>query len=234
MSLRRAELITPPLLHGAAPPHGILPAERFSCFSHGAGAIAAVAGTVLLVVVTWGDPILRTVSLVYGAGAVFMFTASALYHAHKRTEGELTRWRRLDHVAVFFMIAGTFTPICYVFSPSVWFLGVVGAQWSLVALGLVFKLLFLGTPRWVSASIYVAMGWMALLPLPGFLEVMSIAQLILVISGGLFYTGGAVIYALKRPNPWPGVVGFHGIWHLFVLVGAGLHYLLVYSAVAMG
>ena len=129
------------------------------------------------------------------------------------------------------MIAGAYTPVCYIHLDGArrsWILGVV---WGLVAAGLILKLVYLGAPRVLTASIYVAMGWIGLLPMHQLLQSMDSTSAALMIGGGIAYTIGAVCYAIKRPNPVPGLFGFHEIFHLFVVAGAALHCALIYRIV---
>lgn len=129
------------------------------------------------------------------------------------------------------MIAGTFTPICYIYLDGYWRWGIIGAQWLLVVFGLVYKLIYLHGPRWLTAAIYVLMGLMALIPLEQLVRVMPFQSIILLFSGGLIYIVGALIWAVKKPDPLPGIFGFHEIFHLLVIAGAVMHYLVVYFAI---
>lgn len=208
----------------------VVPRERFSAYSHAAGALLGAVGAVVLVSRP-ADVAFMLVTLVYGAGVIALFCASALYHAQKRAENETGLWRRLDHAAVFVMIAATYTPVCYAYLPSAWFWSVVGAQWGAALLGIAFKLSALGNRRWLTVGGYLAMGWMAIIPLPRLVEQMTTVQIVCMAGGGVTYTIGAIIYAFKRPDPWPEVVGFHGLFHLFVLAAAAMHYALVFSSV---
>jgi hemolysin III len=130
------------------------------------------------------------------------------------------------------MIAGTYTPISYIYLEGYWRWGIIAAQWLLVAIGLVFKLVYIEGPRWLTAVIYVLMGWMALIALNQLILTMPVNSLYLLFAGGFAYTLGALIYAVKKPNPFPGIFGFHEIFHLLIICGAVLHYLLVYFAIA--
>jgi len=201
--------------------------ELFSVFSHLLGAAAALIGALVLALRSQG-PALLAVSLIYGLSMTFMFSASALYHAFKTDEGGRGFWRRLDHLAIFFMIAGSYTPVCYVHLSGSWRWGILGVQWGLVLLGVVFKLLFIGAPRAVVALIYLVMGWIAVIPLRQLLASMSTCDLVLFFGGGVAYSVGAAFYAAKRPNPLPGLFGFHEIFHVMVLLGAGIHYVAMY------
>ncbi len=211
---------------------GVLPRERFSCLSHAVSAAFAAVGLALLLVVAQGDAMLTLLATIYGVSAVLMFSASALYHANKRKDDEISLWRRLDHSAIFVMIAGTFTPICFIHLNPTWFYSIVGAQWILVAVGIFFKLAWLRAPRWLTTGIYLAMGWMAVIAVVPFVESMSRFELSLLAAGGLSYSTGAVVYGLKKPDFWPNLVGFHGLFHLFVMGGALSHFWLIYRSVA--
>lgn len=225
---------------GCAPPVAVqarnrrhlrpVPSEAFSAYSHLAGAFAALVGAGVLVVASRGGAVLAA-ALVYGVSTVLLFSASAIYHALKEAEGGATLWRRLDHLAIFLMIAGSYTPICVVNLDGAWRWSILGVQWGLVVAGIFIKLFAMGAPRWLTVGIYLAMGWVGVVPMPLLLGRMSGLSLALLGAGGLFYSAGAVIYAFKRPDPLPGRFGFHEVWHLFVLAGAALHYGAIYLVV---
>jgi len=228
---------TEPPLPAAAPPseatrRGLwpAPAEAFSCGSHLAGAVAAVIGTLVLALLA-RTPLTRGAALTYGVGMIFMFGASALYHARKDEEGGASLWRRLDHLAIFFMIAGSYTPICVVHLEGAWRAAILGVVWGLVLAGTFFKLFVIRAPRWLTAGIYVAMGWIAVVPLHRLLASMDSTTGALLVAGGITYTLGAVAYATRRPDPWPGRFGFHEVFHVFVLAAAALHYAAIYRVV---
>ena len=127
----------------------------------------------------------------------------------------------------FFLIAGTYTPICFLYLQGRMMWGILIAQWSLVILGTVFKLFFLNAPRVIGTSIYLLMGWIVIIPISTLIHTMPQMALIYLGAGGISYTIGAVIYALKKPNPFPGYFGFHEIFHLFIVGGAMLHLMMV-------
>jgi len=205
--------------------------ERFSFYSHTLGALASMIGTIILIVIANRSSVLLMLSIVYGISITMLFSASALYHAKKRFEDENSIWRKMDHLAIFIMIAGTYTPISYIFLEGKWRWGIIIAQWSLVALGALFKFFFLRSPRYISAGIYLAMGWMAVLIMGKIFLVMTPEQIIYLVAGALSFTAGAIIYMMKRPNPLPERVGFHGVFHVFILLGGFFHYLMVLDAV---
>jgi hemolysin III len=207
-------------------------ADYFNFYSHLTGAVASLAGYGVLLYSSLDSVPKIILSTVYSLCAIFVFVSSSVYHGQKKEQDDTNPWRKLDHIAIFFMIAGTYTPISYIYLDGCWRWGIIGAQWLLVFLGLFFKIFYVHGPRWLTTVIYILMGWMVLIPLNQFLAAMPLNSIILLFAGGIAYSIGAVIYAVKKPNPWPGVFGFHEIFHLWVLVGAVLHYLVVYAAIA--
>jgi hemolysin III len=206
-------------------------AERFSSLSHMAGTAAAVPGTIVLIAITRQRSDLLLISLVYGLSVVFLFSASTVYHALKRSENESSLWRKFDHLAIFFMIAGTYTPLCYLYLEGAWRWGIIIAQWSLVLIGALFKLFYLSSPRFISAVIYLLMGWMAVIVVGKLLPIMPMQEIIFLFAGGILFTIGAVVYITKFPDPLPGRIGFHGLFHIFILLGGAAHYLMVYHGI---
>jgi hemolysin III len=200
-------------------------------YSHLAGAVASLAGYIVLLCASGGDVTKIVLSSIYSICAIFIFTCSSIYHGQKAEDDDTNPWRKLDHIAIFFMIAGTYTPISWIYLDVYWRWSIIGAQWLLVILGLVFKLVYIKGPRWLTIAIYLLMGWMALIPLGQMLAAMPFSSIMLLFTGGVAYSVGAVIYALKKPNPFPGIFGFHEIFHLLVIIGAVLHYLMVYVAI---
>jgi hemolysin III len=205
--------------------------ERISCYTHLIGAVASLIGLIVLLCVTAGRWDYFAVSLIYGLGAVCLFMASAMYHAQKQEENAVNIWRKLDHVAIFFMIAGTYTPICYIYLDGAWFWSIMGVQWACVIAGFFFKVFYLRAPRIISPILYLIMGWIAIIPINIFWDQMSTLSFFLLFGGGVAYSIGAILYAIKKPNPVPGVFGFHEIFHIFILLGALLHYFMIYIAV---
>ena len=204
--------------------------DLINFYSHLLGAVASLAGYVVLLCNSSGSITKIVLSSIYSLCAVFLFACSAIYHGQKASEDERTPWRRLDHIAIFFMIAGAYTPVSYIYLDGWWRWGIIGAQWLLVILGLVFTLVYLHGPRWLTTVIYVLMGWMLLIPLSQLLAAMPLHSILLLFGGGIAYTLGALFYAIKKPNPFPGIFGFHEIFHLLVILGAALHYLVIYFA----
>lgn len=205
--------------------------EKISYYSHLAGIVAALAGTVYLIYVARTSVAHVVVAIVYGFSVTLLFSASASYHALKQSENEISIWRKLDHSAIFFMIAGTYTPVCYVYLSGYWKWSVIIIQWALVITGLFLKFFYLKAPRYFSTIIYLLMGWIGIVAIKEFLTTMPPNAVFYLFAGGISFTVGAVFYAIKKPVFWSGF-GFHEIFHLFVLLGGVFHYLLVYTALA--
>jgi hemolysin III len=205
--------------------------EKVSCYSHLAGVFAAIAGTAYLIYVTRTSVAHAVVSIVYGFSVILLFLASASYHALKQNENEISIWRKLDHSAIFFMIAGTYTPVCYAYLSGYWKWSVIIIQWALVIVGLFLKFFYLKAPRYFSTIIYLLMGWIGIVAIKEFLTTMPPNAVFYLFAGGISFTVGAVFYAIKKPVLESGL-GFHEIFHLFVLLGGVFHYRLVYIALA--
>lgn len=207
-------------------------AEYFSFYSHLTGILAALVGLIFLLIKAWGHIDLVIVALVYGLAMTGLFTFSALYHATKRMEDATNAWRKLDHIAIFFMIAGTYTPVSFIYLSGAWRWSMILISWAFVIAGILLKVFFIKAPRVLSTILYLMMGWLAVIPLRELWQNMPRASFFLILGGGIAYSIGAIIYALKRPNPVPGAFGFHEIFHVMILAGAVLHYIPVYMAVA--
>ena len=202
--------------------------EKISFYSHLIGFVLALMGTIYLLWLVEGV-VYNSISLIYGLSVMVLFLSSALYHANKEHDDEVSIWRKLDHIAIFIMIAGTYTPVSYVYLSGYWRWGIIIAQWVLVLGGLFFKFFYLKAPRWLYTLIYILMGWMGILPITRFVNAMSNTALFYLFAGGLSYTVGAVFYIIKKPT-FTDNFGFHEIFHLFILLGAFFNYLLVYTA----
>lgn len=194
--------------------------ETFNFYSHLAGVLLSVAGLVFLCKVADSSVPAFITALIYGLSIVFLFSASSLYHAFKKEENEVSFWRRMDRLAIFFMIAGTYTPVCYFCLEGPWRWSMIALQWGLVVFGVLSQVLFPRAPRSLYAVIYLSMGWLAIFPIRQILSNMSVVQQILLFSGGISFTVGGVVYAIKRPKLLPGRFSFHELFHVAVLLEA--------------
>ena len=208
----------------------LLKEEKVSAYTHGALIPVMAAGTIVLMILAGKNFSLQIVSLVYGLSAIALFTASFLYHSRKRYPDEKSIWRRLDHSAIYILIAGTYTPMCFLYLDGWMMKGILIAQWSLVLTGISISFLS-NAPRVLTTAIYLLMGWVVVIPFKALIEAMPTAIIVLLVAGGMSYTLGAIIYALKKPNPLPPYMGFHEIFHIFVMAGAGFHLAMIITGV---
>ena len=206
--------------------------EPVNGFTHLAGAILGALGLIALVALTADDPAKMVSMIVYGVSLILLYSASSAYHLTKGSQSLQDWLRSLDHAAIYLLIAGTYTPFCYNILSGGWRWGMLGLVWALALVGIIYKIaLRRHSHSQVSTALYVGMGWLALLILPRIIETLAPGALALLVAGGLVYTFGAVIYALRRPN-FHRHFGHHELWHLFVLGGSALHYLAVLLYVA--
>ena len=161
---------------------------------------------------------------VFGFSLIALYTASALYHLLPLSPASVARLRRADHITIFLLIAGTYTPFCLLALDGGWRVGLLSLIWGLALCGVLLKLLWMDAPRWLSVTLYLGMGWVAVIAAPALFRAVPTGGTVWVLGGGLVYSAGALIYGLKRPNPVPGVFGFHELWHVFVVAGSACHY----------
>jgi hemolysin III len=197
--------------------------------------LAAAAGLVGLAVLLWQGrtDLPKEISLlIYGASVIFLFSASAAYHLVRAGPAVILRLRKLDHAAIYVLIAGSYTPICLYFFEGFWRWGLLAVIWGMALAGVIVKLFVIRAPRWVTAGIYLLMGWLSAMAVQEMLRSMPPAALAWLVGGGLFYTVGAVIYITKKLDFYPGVFGFHEVWHIFVILGSLSHYIVVAAFIA--
>lgn len=161
--------------------------------------------------------------VVFGLSLVALYTASTLYHALPLGPVGVARLLRLDHIMIFVLIAGSYTPFCLIALTGGWRWGLLGGVWALAAGGIALKIGWMHAPVLLSTAIYVAMGWLAVIAAPPLLATVPLRGLAWVLAGGLAYTLGSVIFAMERPRLKPGVFGAHALWHLCVIAGSACH-----------
>ncbi|HOB62019.1 MAG TPA: hemolysin III family protein [Candidatus Competibacteraceae bacterium] len=201
--------------------------ERFNSISHLIGAVAALVGLVVVVVIAarQGDPWKIVSFSVYGATLFSLYTISTLYHSLRGRAKRI--FRKLDHLSIYFLIAGTYTPFTLVTLRGAWGWSIFGVIWGLTLIGLVLETLPQQGNRILSVAVYVLMGWLVLVALKPLLAALPLTGFLWLLLGGLCYTGGLVFYLFDEK-----VRHFHGIWHLFVLAGSTSHYLTILFYVA--
>ena len=204
--------------------------DPFSALSHLFGALLAIVGLVALLTksISIATP-LHTISYaIYGASLVLLYSASTVYHFFKVSKNKERVLRYIDHMMIYVLIAGTYTPICLIALQGAHGKTMLIAIWCLAIVGIVVKGVWFDAPRWLSTLIYVFMGWLVILAVPPLITSIGRKGFAWLLAGGIVYSIGAIIYGTKWPNISSKIVGFHEIFHLFILGGSFCHYWLIY------
>jgi len=204
--------------------------EVYNTLIAGFGALLSLIGSLFLIFHQQKDASLLSLLsfATYGASLFMMFLSSALHHGINGSPKTNHYLRQLDYFTIFFLIAGTFTPICLMMpKPFGWI--ILGLIWGLAILGIILKAVFPHVPKWCTLSLYIAMGWIGILIVKPLYQIIQAQGLFALLLGGLFFTVGGIIYGSEKPNPFPGKFGFHEIWHCFVLAGAASHFYVIWS-----
>lgn len=170
-------------------------------------------------------------SIVYTVSVLLLFGISTIYHRIHWQPTPRAFMKRLDHSAIFILIAGTFTPICLLALPAQSGHQLLLVIWIAAVVGIFQSIFWVKAPKYVTAIFYVTMGWFALPYLNELKNSLGPVLLALIFSGGVVYTIGAIFYALKKPNLFPGVFGYHELFHLFTIIGAALHFIVIYQLI---
>ncbi|MEZ5042490.1 MAG: hemolysin III family protein [Saprospiraceae bacterium] len=203
--------------------HKLPTEEKANVLTHGFGILAGLALTPFLIYRATGIPLQLFGVLIFSLSLLAVYTSSTIYHS-VQSERMKFAWRKIDHISIYFLIAGTHTPFLLLFlnnSTGIIYLWIL---WGLVLLGILYKLFFFDRWEWLSLVLYLGMGWMAAFTLPLMLKVIPMASFNWIIVGGICYTLGVFFYAFKR------IPYNHAIWHLFVLGGSSGHYVAVWMA----
>ena len=195
------------------------PGEKFNGLTHLSGALLALAGTVVLVVLASlkADPWKIVSFSIYGATLLFLYASSTLYHSTRGRTKDV--FRKFDHAAIYLLIAGTYTPFTLVSLNGAWGWSLFGVVWGLAVLGIVQELWLAKGARIVSLVLYLLMGWVAIVAVVPLIDALTWSGFLWLITGGVVYTAGVVFYSFDTRFRH-----FHGIWHLFVLAGSAIHY----------
>ncbi|TCP53347.1 hemolysin III [Tumebacillus sp. BK434] len=207
--------------------------EPVNTWTHLLTCLAAVAGLVLLIVWSRESAAKVSVMVIYGLSLIVLFMASAVYHAVRSTPEKILALKKFDHMAIYLLIAGTYTPVFAFGLDGSWRITMLAVVWALALAGMAMKLFFINAPRYLSTLLYVGLGWIAVVPFVKLVETLPTGAIWLMFAGGVAYTVGAVIYATKWFDWFPGKFGFHEIFHLWVSAGATLHFLMVARYIAI-
>lgn len=220
--LDRVEAAASDLLHAAKP--------RLRGWLHlGTAPLALAAGIVLVCFAPTAAA--RFASAVYGLSAVLLFATSATYHVGRWSPRTAAALRRMDHSNIYLIIAGTYTPFVLLVLEGSLRTAMLALIWGCAAAGVLFTMFWLNAPRWLSTALYLALGWVALLFLGDLVRGVDTAPLVLVLAGGILYSLGALVYALKRPDPAPRWFGFHEIFHVLTIAAFVCQYVAVFLVV---
>ena len=205
--------------------------DPISSLTHLLGAILAIPITIILIyIATQSATAWHVVSLsIFGAALLLLYSASAIYHMFTLSEHTTKILRRIDHIMIFVLIAGTYTPVCLVPLRGAWGYSLLCVVWTIAIGGIIMKSFWLDAPRWLSTGIYIFMGGMVMIAIYPLAKAVSSSALVLFLLGGLFYIFGAVIYGLKWPKLSLKWFGFHEIFHLFVMVGSAFHVVFMFK-----
>jgi len=208
--------------------------DPISSYSHFIGAIGSAAATVLLIIKTLVSSPFSAVKfvscLIFGLSLTMLYSASYIYHYVKVSPKVILALRKLDHSMIYVLIAGTYTPLLLSILTPVKAAVFTSAIWFIAFSGIIMKICWINAPRWLGTALYIAMGWAILADVTA-LAAMPAGAVIYLVLGGVAYTAGGIIYGLKKPNISK-IFGFHELFHIFVLLGSLLHFIMVYFYLA--
>lgn len=208
--------------------------EPINGFTHLGGAILSFAGLLAMVIkttLTSPSPVDLAAVIIFGTSLILLYSASATYHLVMASDKVIAFLRKIDHSMIFILIAGSYTPFCLI--------GLKGTQgWVLFSIistiavcGVLFKMIWFNCPRWISTCIYIGMGWIAVFVIKPLYQAIPFGGVMLLVLGGVFYTIGAVIYGIKPKALQFKSLGFHEIFHIFIILGSLCHFFAVFKYV---
>ena len=206
--------------------------DPFPGLSHWLGVGLSLAGLVTLLVLARGRPMHVVGFAVYGVSLVLLYLASALAHSVHCSPRNAERLDRLDYMAIFLLIAGTYTPLCLVPLHGPWGWALLVAVWLMAALGITTTLLARRSRTWPRVTLYLCMGWLAVVAAGELPRVLSPAAISWLLAGGVIYSLGAVVFVTDRPHLWPGRFAAHDLWHVMVLAGSACHFMVMLTLAA--
>ncbi|WP_296557012.1 hemolysin III family protein [uncultured Acetobacterium sp.] len=205
--------------------------EPMNALTHLIGAVLSVFGIIaMLFLIIASDNVtpLTVVSvLAFGVGLVCLYGTSFTYHAAQGDQQKILHLKKLDHAMIFILIAGTYTPFCLLCLTGTMRVAMMVAIWGVALIGIVLKVAWITMPRWLGTGLYIFQGWFALFVLGPLYQALPLPGFMLLVGGGVMYTIGGVIYAIKKPN-FSEIFGFHELFHIFVILGSLCHFICIF------
>lgn len=201
----------------------------WSAITHGVGAVLGILATAVLVTAAaWAGDVWKIVSFaIYGLSMTALYTASTLYHCVNTTVKGRVALRKLDHASIYVLIAGSYTPVCLIALRGAWGWTLFGVIWALTIAGVVMSLTWINCPRAVTSTVYIAMGWVAVFALYPLWQAIGAQGVGWLLAGGVLYTVGGVLYALKWPGRDNPRFGCHEVFHVFIVLGSIAHFVMM-------
>lgn len=197
-------------------------------FLHGSAAVATVVGLVFLIIRAWGSAAAITGALIFGLALLVMYTVSSLYHSIPWGEDWKSRLQRIDHSMIYLVVAGTFTPIAIATLDGVPLALSLSLLWVIAITGVLLKSLLPSVKTWLSVTLQLTMGWIAIAWVPRIVSELGLGAVVLILLGGLFYTVGAVMFLTKWPRLLPRSFSYHELFHVLVVTASVFHFLAIW------
>jgi hemolysin III len=201
--------------------------EPMNTFTHFIPFLAGWVGLIFLILLSRNNLSKLIIMSIFGLSVIALYGASSLYHAVRTTPRRELTLRKIDHMSIYILIAGSYTPVFYYGLSGGWRWAMLISVWVLALIGIILKIWFMKAPRYVSTAFYVSLGWIALVPIVQLAHNLPLGALIMMVAGGVMYTLGAVIYAAKIFRIPRIHLGFHEIFHIFVAAGTVIHFIMI-------
>ncbi|TCS93493.1 PAQR family membrane homeostasis protein TrhA [Hazenella coriacea] len=201
--------------------------EPVNTWTHFITFLAAIVGLVFLILLSYDNVSKLVTMTIYGVSVILLYGASSLYHWVRTTPNKELILKKIDHIAIYILIAGSYTPVFFFGLEGGWKWTMLIAVWVLTLIGIFLKIWFIHAPRYLSTTFYVCLGWIAVIPMIQLVHSLPLGAIILMFAGGVVYTIGAVIYATKCFDFFPNKFGFHEIFHLFIMGGTIIHFIMM-------
>lgn len=205
--------------------------EPMNALTHLIGAILSIFGIIAMLILIVAKDNLTPLTLIsvlaFGVGLICLYGTSFRYHASYGSKEEILQLKKLDHAMIFILIAGTYTPFCLLCLTGTMRVAMMVAIWGVALVGIILKVAWINMPRWLGTGLYIFLGWFALFVLGPLYQALPRPGFVLLVGGGVMYTIGGVIYAVKKPN-FGKNFGFHELFHIFVILGSLCHFICVF------